>query len=128
LKRILLLLAMASIMLSLVGTQAFAKPADLPPPGEETPGNPQSPDENPIPETKQVGDNCYGAGQRDFLGGPGGNPGSAAQPTPEFDSFNGPFTSQFAQSDQEAGGGNPLSQFQQDYREATASCGDTGAP
>ena len=117
-KRLLLLLAVAAMMLTvLTAGPAFAakEKEGLPPFGdkftdpdpndqepEPTPGNPQSPDKNPekFPEdpTSDQGParNFIGEDQRTGAAGPGTpNPGSAAKPT-TFDgepAFNGPVTS-----------------------------------
>jgi hypothetical protein len=86
------------MMLSLSVSPALAQ-TDIPPPGEETPGNPQSPDTSPAQPTPLQGENCLGQsasaqkGPGDTL--PSRNPGSAAEPT-EFNgepAFNGPVTS-----------------------------------
>jgi hypothetical protein len=134
-RRILSLLAMAAMMAMMALTAAPALAQDLPPPGEETPGDPQTPTENPAQPTEQQGENCYGAGASNFVKGPGGNPGSAAEPT-EFQgepAFNGPVTSGAAQSEPEEFGfesdkPNAISAVQESNREASASCGDTGQP
>jgi hypothetical protein len=138
-RRILSLLAMAAtmaMMLALTAAPALAQ--DIPPPGEETPGNPQTPTENVSQPTPTVGKNCQGQAASNFLKGPGESftgvdpatgeaqrfPGSAAQPV-EFGgqpNFNGPATSGIAQSDTEPGSGNPVSDFQQINRETSAQC------
>ena len=123
-RRILLLLAVAAMMammLALTVSPALAQ-TDIPPPGPETPGNPQTPTENPAAPTKEVGKNCNGQSASKFVKGPGGNPGSAASPSPEFNNFNGPFVSDLVRSDQTPGGGNLLSEFQQSNREASGLC------
>ncbi len=138
-RRILSLLAMAATMAMLLAlTAAPALAQDIPPPGDATPGNPQTPTKNVSQPTPVVGKNCQGEAASNFLKGPGESftgvdpatgeaqpfPGSAAQPV-EFGgqpNFNGPATSGFAQSDTEPGGGNPLSEFQQTNRETSAQC------
>ena len=102
-RRVLLLLAIAVMMLDLTAAPAFAKIDlnDIPPPGPGTPGNPQSPDvqpenfpTNPTADVPQA-NNLIGASQRKSAAGPGTlNPGSAAKPT-DFGgpAFNGPVTS-----------------------------------
>ena len=52
--------------------------------------------------------NCFGAGSSEFVAGPGGNPGSKANPSPEFNNFNGPATSSFVKEQ----GGVALGEFQ----------------
>jgi hypothetical protein len=131
-RRILLLMAIATMLLSLMAGPALAqreKTGDLPPFKEETPGNPQSPDVSPATPTEQRGENCYGESASNFLKGPGGNPGSAAEPTPQFDSFNGPFISDVLREAREQDAeSNPLADFQRQTAEENASCGDTGKP
>jgi hypothetical protein len=134
-RRILSLLAMAAVMAMLLALTAAPVLAQIPPPGEETPGNPQTPETNPAQPTEQQGENCYGTSASNFVKGPGGNPGSAAAPT-TFNgqpAFNGPVTSGAAQAPPEEFGfesekPNAISAFQEFNRETSASCGDTGQP
>jgi len=128
-KRLLLVLTIAAVMLAMTAAPAFAQLGDIPPPGDKEPaGEPKSPGsqefggegspshltENPAEETKLHGNNYIGAGSSNFLKGPGdapdedatNNPGSAAQTTTfgEEDSFNGPVTSRIGTLDPEESG------------------------
>jgi hypothetical protein len=101
LKRILLLLSVAAMMLAMTAAPAFAQLGDIPPPGDETPGNAQPPKTDVTNPTEQKGKNFIGESASNFVKGPGGNPGSAAQPT-SFGgepSFNGPVTSRIGTLD-----------------------------
>ena len=85
--RILLLLAVATMLLTLMmAGLAWADPTGA-----------------PLNEN-----NCFGAGSSEFVAGPGGNPGSAHEPSEEFDNFNGPATSSFVKEQ----GGVALGEFQ----------------
>ena len=77
-RRILLLLAVAALMLTLVASPALAVARE---PTEDGPGDPQSPGTSPAEPTESAGKNCYGFVNSNFLKGPGGNPGSLADPT-----------------------------------------------
>ena len=85
-KRILLLMAVAAMILALTAGPALAAPTGA-----------------PLNEN-----NCFGAGSSEFVAGPGGNPGSAHEPSEEFDNFNGPATSSFVKEQ----GGVALGEFQ----------------
>ena len=94
-RRMILVLAIAAVMLAMTAAPAFAQLGDIPPPGTEEPGNAQPPKTNVTNPTEQTGQNFIGESQSNFVKGPGGNPGSAAQPTTfgGEPSFNGPVTS-----------------------------------
>ncbi len=128
-KRMLLLMALAAMMLALTAGPVFAQLGDIPPPGDETPGDPQTPGKNPAKPTTQQGENCLGESASNFVKGPGGNPGSAAEPT-TFNgqpAFNGPVTSRIGtlpgtEFDPETTKPNVISAFQEFNRETLASC------
>jgi hypothetical protein len=125
-KRLLLVLTMAAVMLALTASPALAQ---------------AEPNEN----------NCYGAGQSGNVAGEGGLPGSKTKPAPGFEdprfpgegvpTWNGPVTSFFAQQPPEAleafdipvtdteleDNPNAISAFQELNR-ASASCGTKGKP
>jgi hypothetical protein len=90
-------------MLAMTAAPTFAQVelGDIPPPGDETPGNAQPPKTDVTNPTEQKGKNFIGESASNFVKGPGGNPGSAAQPT-SFGgepSFNGPVTSRIGTLD-----------------------------
>jgi hypothetical protein len=103
-RRIILLLAVAAMMLALPVSPALAQ-TDIPPPGDQPPpdtaaeGTPRSPDTSPAQPTPRKGENCLGQDASAQKGPgntiPSSNPGSAAKPT-DFNgepAFNGPVTS-----------------------------------
>jgi len=85
-RRVLLLLAVAAMILALTAGPALAAPTGA-----------------PLNEN-----NCFGAGSSEFVAGQGGNPGSFHEPSEEFDNFNGPATSGFVKEE----GGTALGEFQ----------------
>ena len=95
-KRLLLVLAIAAMMLALTASPVLAQ-AD--------PTRPPSTDEDKLLESEA---NCVGAGSAEFGAGKGGNPGSFHEPSEEFDNFNGPATSEFVKGS----GGTALGEFQ----------------
>ena len=112
-KRILLLLAVAALMLALTAGPALA---DAREPTFDGPGNPQTPDENPAAPTESAGKNCYGKLNSNNVKGPGGNPGSLAEPT-EFPegtpNYTGHAVSTLPSGD--------ISDFQQAFRDEAAA-------
>jgi hypothetical protein len=85
-RRVLLLMAVAAMILALTAGPALAAPTGAP-----------------------LNDkNCFGAGSSEFVAGPGGNPGSKHELSPEFKNFNGPATSSFVKDQ----GGTALGEFQ----------------
>jgi hypothetical protein len=104
-RRLLLVLTIAAVMLAMTAAPTFAQVelGDIPPPGDETPGNAQPPKTDVTNPTDLHGNNWIGASASNFNKGPGGNPGSAAQPTtfgdPAEPSFNGPVTSRIGTLD-----------------------------
>ena len=104
-RRIIMLLAIAAMMLAMTAAPAFAQLelGDIPPPGDKEPGNAQPPKTDVTNPTEQKGENFIGESASNFVKGPGGNPGSAAQPTtfgdPAEPSFNGPVTSRIGTLD-----------------------------
>jgi hypothetical protein len=135
-RRILLLMAVAVMMLAVSVSPALAQTTDIPPPGRDPAGDPHTPDTNVANPTDLQGQNCYGQDASNFNKGPGPSlsptsdepfPGSAVEPV-QFggqENFNGPAHKQFVQTDEEPGGGNPISDFQQTTREDLAACGQT---
>ena len=79
--------------------------------------------------------NCAGSAESNFVSGPGGAPGSKHNPAPGFTdprdntspTWNGPYTSYYAQQPASAGSGQPngVSEFQQDFRVNNANCGSS---
>src|SRR5215207_6246341 len=102
-RRIMMLVAVAAMMLAMTAAPAFAQLelGDIPPPGDKEPGNAQPPKTDVINPTEQNGKNFIGESASNFVKGPGGNPGSAAQPTTfgGEDAFNGPVTSRIGTLD-----------------------------
>src|SRR5215211_5164714 len=100
-RRVILVLTIAAVMLAMTAAPAFAQLGDIPPPGTEEPGNAPPPKTDVTNPTEQTGQNFIGESQSNFNKGPGGNPGSAAQPTTFGDepSFNGPVTSRIGTLD-----------------------------
>ena len=100
-RRILLVLTIAAVMLAMTAAPAFAQLGDIPPPGDKQPGNAQPPKTDVTNPTEQNGKNFIGESASNFVKGPGGNPGSAAQPTTfgGEPSFNGPVTSRIGTLD-----------------------------
>ena len=144
-RRMLLLLAVAAMMLALSAGTALAQIVDIPPPGEEIPGKQNAPDDNPdnMPDTlpsPEQARNCYGESQFEGFAGPGTVfPGSAARPAKfdidaegprqEQDFFSGPAHKELLlaedlqdPTDTTPGGGNNISDFQQQAREGFAAC------
>ena len=131
-RRIMMLVAVAAMMLAMTAAPAFAQLelGDIPPPGDKEPGNAQPPKTDVINPTEQKGKNFIGESASNFVKGPGGNPGSAAQPTTfgGEDAFNGPVTSRIGTLDpgpvEEGGSGifpestkpNVISALQEDTR------------
>jgi hypothetical protein len=111
-RRILLLLTVAAMMLALTAGPALAAARE---PTFDGPGNPQTPD-NTVEPTKSAGQNCYGKLSSTNVKGPGGNPGSLAEPT-EFPEGVPNYTGH-AVSTLEPG---EISGFQQDFRDAAAA-------
>ena len=90
-RRVLLLLAVAAMMLALPAAPALA---DAPAPGDvPVQGEPQTPESSAKP-TKSAGSNCYGKLNSNNLKGPGGNPGSPAEPTTFDPDAEGPLPEQ----------------------------------
>lgn len=102
-RRIIMLLAIAAMLLAMSAPPALAQLelGDIPPPGDKEPGNAQPPKTDVINPTEQKGKNFIGESASNFVKGPGGNPGSAAQPTTfgGEPSFNGPVTSRIGTLD-----------------------------
>jgi hypothetical protein len=101
-RRIIMLLAIAAMLLAMSAPPALAQSlGDIPPPGDKEPGNAQPPKTEVINPTEQHGKNLIGESASNFVKGPGGNPGSAAQPTTfgGEDAFNGPVTSRIGTLD-----------------------------
>ena len=104
-RRIIMLLAIAAMLLAMSAPPALAQLelGDIPPPGDKEPGNAQPPKTDVTNLTEQNGKNFIGESASNFVKGPGGNPGSAAQPTtfgdPPEPSFNGPVTSRIGTLD-----------------------------
>jgi hypothetical protein len=77
--------------------------------------------------------NCAGSVESNFVSGPGGPPGSKANPAPGFTdprdntspTWNGPYTSYYAQQPASPGSSQPngVSEFQQDFRTTNANSG-----
>ena len=113
-RRILLLLAVAAMMAALMGVAgpAFAAARE---PTFDGPGNPQTPD-NTVDPTKSAGQNCYDKLSSNNVKGPGGNPGSLADPT-EFPEGVPNYTGH-AVSTLDPG---TISGFQQDFRDEAAA-------
>ena len=86
-RRILLVLLVAAMMLALTAGAAFATGA---------PGGPDTA-------------NCQGSGMSNFVSGPNdGTPGSPNDPFPGTTSWNGPFTSDLAHTDPGNGVSQPV--------------------
>jgi hypothetical protein len=107
-RHILLLLAVAAMMLTLMSVPALA-------------------------QAPQNENNCYGANQSGRVAGQGGLPGSKVDPAPGFTdpvtggpTYNGPVTRYFAKQPGETSP-SILTDFQQFTRESDASCGETGS-
>ncbi len=117
-RRILSLLAIAAVMAMMLALMAGPALADAREPTFDGPGNPQAPDpeENPAVLTESAGKNCYGQLNSNNLKGPGGNPGSLAEPT-EFPEGTPNYTGH-AVSTLPSG---EISEFQQDFREDAAA-------
>ena len=102
-RRIIMLLAIAAMLLAMSAPPALAQLelGDIPPPGDKEPGNAQPPKTDVTNPTEQKGENFIGESASNFVKGPGGNPGSAAQPTTfgGEPSFNGPVTSRIGTLD-----------------------------
>jgi len=96
-----MLMAIAAMLLATTAPLALAQLGDIPPPGEETPGKAKPPKTDVTNPTETHGNNYIGESSSNFNKGPGGNPGSAAQPTTFGDepSFNGPVTSRIGTLD-----------------------------
>jgi hypothetical protein len=128
-RRILLLMAVAAMMLALTAGPALA---DAPAPGDvPVQGDPQTPTTNPATPTQTTTTapdtgNCYGADNSNTRKGPGpapsgglANPGSLAEPT----TFNGqPDYTGHAVSTLPSG---DIADFQLAYKDAFAACGQT---
>jgi len=126
-RRILLLLAIAAMILALTAGPALAVARE---PTEDVPGDPQTPTQNPANLTEQEGENCYGQLSSNNNKGPGGNPGSLAEPTTFDPDAEGPLPEQPDYTGHAVSSLDPgdISGFQQDFAEDAASCGDTGTP
>jgi hypothetical protein len=113
-RRILLLLAVAAMMAVLMASSgpAFGAARE---PTFDGPGDPQTP-ENTVDPTKSAGQNCYGKLSSTNVKGPGGNPGSLAEPT-EFPEGTPNYTGH-AVSTLEPG---DISGFQLDFRDDAAA-------
>jgi len=113
-RRIIMLLAIAAMLLAMSAPPALAQLelGDIPPPGDKEPGNAQPPKTDVINPTEQKGKNFIGESASNFVKGPGGNPGSAAQPTTfgGEPSFNGPVTSRIGTLDPKESGIFPESE------------------
>src|SRR5215218_8217821 len=111
-KRILMLMAIAAMLLATTAPLALAQLGDIPPPGEETPGKAKPPKTDVTNPTETHGNNYIGESSSNFNKGRGGNPGSAAQPTTFGDepSFNGPVTSRIGTLDPKESGIFPESE------------------
>ena len=113
-RRIIMLLAIAAMLLAMSAPPALAQLelGDIPPPGDKEPGNAQPPKTEVINPTEQNGKNFIGESASNFVKGPGGNPGSAAQPTTfgGEPSFNGPVTSRIGTLDPKESGIFPESE------------------
>jgi len=109
-----MLLAIAAMLLAMSAPPALAQLelGDIPPPGDKEPGNAQPPKTDVINPTEQKGKNFIGESASNFVKGPGGNPGSAAQPTTfgGEPSFNGPVTSRIGTLDPKESGIFPESE------------------
>ena len=126
-KRLLLVWTIAAVMLAMPAAPALAQDllGDIPPPGDKEPGNAQPPKTEVINPTEAHGNNIIGKEASNFNKGPGGNPGSAAQPTTfgGEDAFNGPVTSRIGTLDPQESGifpnstkPNVISALQEDTR------------
>jgi len=113
-RRIIMWLAIAAMLLAMSAPPALAQLelGDIPPPGDKEPGNAQPPKTDVINPTEQKGKNFIGESASNFVKGPGGNPGSAAQPTTfgGEPSFNGPVTSRIGTLDPKESGIFPESE------------------
>ena len=111
-RRMILVLTIAAVMLAMTAAPAFAQLEDIPPPGDKEPGNAQPPKTDVTNPTEQNGKNFIGESASNFVKGPGGNPGSAAQPTTfgGEPSFNGPVTSRIGTLDPKESGIFPESE------------------
>src|SRR4051812_18366109 len=113
--RRVLLLTIAAMMAALMITAGPAFAAAREPTSFNGPGNPQTPT-NTVDPTKSAGRNCYGQLTSNNSKGPGGNPGSLAQPT-EFPAGVPNYTGH-AVSTLDPGA---ISGFQQDFRDTAAA-------
>jgi hypothetical protein len=152
-RRVISLFTVVTVMTTLLTAgPVLAQIVDIPPPGEDIPGNQQSPEDNPEPKGEGQGrpdtilredspaQNCYGNSQFEGFSGPGTEfPGSAADPAdfdidatgprPTQDFFSGPAHKEFLlaedlqdPTDTTPGGGNNISNLQQDARKDLAAC------
>jgi hypothetical protein len=117
-RRVLLVLTVAAVMLAVAASAVLAA---APAPSADGPGNPQTP-ANTVDPTKSAGQNCYGQLSSNNNKGPGGNPGSLADPTTFDPDAEGPLPEQLDYTGHAVSSLKPgaISGFQKEFRDQAA--------